>query len=539
MTEPIARILIIDDEVAQMRALCDTLEFQGYATTGFASARAALAALERNEYDVVLTDLKMPEMDGIEVLEAAQRIDPNLVGVVMTGHGTVDTAVDAMKAGSMDYVLKPFKLGAITTVLTRALAARRLRMENLELREAVSIYDLSMSLTSVLDSRLVPQRVADAAMRLPHAAGACVLVAASQGQELEMGAARGSLSDSWTHRRLRLSPNIADWAARARDEMTKPAWQTSTLPAEHPLPDLNRSIAVPMFAAGELVGILCFSSSQLHRAVRMGQIKALTILANTAATAMDAARLMEEMEDRVERRTAELKSANEELDAFSHSVSHDLRAPLRAIAGYSQVICEDYAPQLPQEAKRLFEQVHSSAQRMQTLIEDLLDFARFTREPMNVQPLDMQALALDVWQEQLAASRTSSAEIQIPPLPCCPADPSLLRQVWANLLSNALKYSRHRDPPRIEVGASQSPGQDETIFFVRDNGAGFDMQQAHRLFGVFQRLHDASQFEGTGVGLSIVRRIIARHGGRVWAEGQPGQGASFYFTLPRTARAKV
>lgn len=537
MPEPIARILIIDDEIAQMRALCDTLEFQGYATTGFASARAALATLERNEYDIVLTDLKMPEMDGIEVLEQAQKIDPNLVGVVMTGHGTVDTAVDAMKAGSMDYVLKPFKLGAISAVLTRALAARRLRVENLELKEAVSIYDLSMSLTTVLDSRVVPQRVAEAAMQLPHAAGACVLVTGSQGKDLEMGAARGSLDDGRDRRRIVCDSSIADWVSHARDEMTKPTWQTSSLPAEHPLPDLARSVAVPMFAAGTLVGILCFSSSQLHRSVRVGQIKALTILANTAATAMDAARLVEEIEERVDRRTAELKAANEELDAFSHSVSHDLRAPLRAIAGYSQVISDEYASLLPHEAKRLIDQIHAGATRMQTLIEELLDFARFTREPMNMQLLDMRALALEVWQEQLAATRSSSAEIQIHPLPTCAADPSLLRQVWTNLLSNALKYSRHRDPPRIEVGASQAPGADETIFFVRDNGAGFDMRQAHRLFGVFQRLHDSSQFEGTGVGLSIVRRIIARHGGRVWAEGQPGQGASFYFTLPGAAQA--
>lgn len=537
MPEPIAKILIVDDEVAQMRALCDTLEFQGYATTGFASPRAALATLECNEYDVVLTDLKMPEMDGIELLATAQKIDPNLVGVVMTGHGTVDSAVDAMKAGSMDYVLKPFKLGAISAVLTRALAARRLRMENLELKEAVSIYDLSMSLTSVLDSRVVPQRVADAAMQLPHAAGACVLVMTPEGQDLEVGAVRGNLGETPERQRMRLDARVADWVARARDEMSKPTWQTSALPTEHPLPGLARSVAVPMCAAGKLLGILCFSSSQIHRSVRVGQIKALTILANTAATSMDAARLVEEIEERVDRRTSELKIANEELDAFSHSVSHDLRAPLRAIAGYTQVISEDYAPHLPQEAKRLFEQIHAGAMRMQVLIEDLLDFARFSREPIHVKTLDMQALALEVWHEQVAAAQSSSAQLQVLPLPACEADPSLLRQVWTNLLSNALKYSRHRDPPRIEIGASQTPGAEETTFFVRDNGAGFDMQHAHRLFGVFQRLHDASQFEGTGIGLSIVRRIIARHGGRVWAEGQPGQGASFYFTLPRAANA--
>lgn len=529
--EPSARILIVDDEVAQMRALCDTLEFQGYATTGFASAHAALADLERNEYDVVLTDLMMPQMSGIELLEAAQRIDPNLVGVVMTGHGTIDTAVDAMKAGSIDYVLKPFKLGAITAVLTRALAARRLRMENLELREAVSIYDLSVSLTSVLDSRVVPQRVVEAAMQLPHAAGACVLVTVAQGEALEVGAAVGSLREAHEHGRVPYGSELADWVARVRDEMTKTTWQASSLPLEHPVPGLGRCLALPMLATGTLIGILCFSSSQ-QRSVRGGQIKALTILANTAATALDAARLVEEMEYRVERRTAELKAANEELEAFSHSVSHDLRAPLRAIAGYTEMISEEFAAQLPQEARRLFDNIHTNTTRMQALIADLLDFARFSRAPMNVQPIDMRALAMEVWREQQAAAGATDAEIRIAPLPTCSADASLLRQVWINLLSNALKYSRHRNPPRIEVGASRADGGNEITFFVRDNGAGFDMKQAHRLFDVFQRLHDASEFEGTGVGLSIVRRIIARHGGRVWAEGQPGQGASFYFTLP-------
>jgi light-regulated signal transduction histidine kinase (bacteriophytochrome) len=268
--------------------------------------------------------------------------------------------------------------------------------------------------------------------------------------------------------------------------------------------------------------------------MRSGQVKALTILANTAATAREAALLVEKMEERVAERTSELRAANEELDAFSHSVSHDLRAPLRAVEGYCEMLLDEHSAALPKDTQRLLGQVHQGAQRMHTLIRDLLSFSRSAREPMENRQVNLQALANGVWDELRSSAPATTVQISIGALPEIIGDIALLRQVFVNLLSNAVKYSQHRSEPKIEVGAAEDPQNPRNfLIFVRDNGAGFDMRHVDRLFGVFQRLHEPSEFEGTGVGLSIVRRIVTRHGGRVWAEGRPDEGATFYFTLPK------
>lgn len=366
-TSPPSKLLIVDDEAAQMKALCHTLEDEGFAVLGFTSPREALAALQKQTFDVILTDLMMPEMDGITLLRAALETDPDLVGIVMTGHGTIDTAVEAMKTGAMDYILKPFKLAAILPVLTRALTVRRLRSENREL------------------------------------------------------------------------------------------------------------------------------------------------------------------ERRVAQRTAELEAANQELEAFSYSISHDLRAPLRAVNGFAGIVLEDYGSLLPEEGQRYLERIRKGGQRMGDLIDDLLAFSRLSRQPMTRRAVDNRRLVQEIIEELAPQPASNQLELRIGELPPAVGDPALLKQVWANLISNALKYSRGRTPPVVEIGSSQDNG--ENIYFVRDNGTGFDMRYAEKLFGVFQRLHREEEFEGTGVGLAIARRVIHRHGGRIWAESEIGRGATFYFSL--------
>lgn len=227
-------------------------------------------------------------------------------------------------------------------------------------------------------------------------------------------------------------------------------------------------------------------------------------------------------------RAAELEAANKELESFSYSVSHDLRGPLRAIDGYSQMLEEAIAPKLGSDERRMIATVRGNAQRMGRLIEDLLRLSRVGRTPLRVQRVDMTALA----REALAELQPDAGALQcvVHELPGAEGDRALLRQVWINLLSNALKYSAGRPGPRVEVGGSSERG--EAVYCVTDNGAGFDMQYAHKLFGAFQRLHSAEQFAGTGIGLSIVARIVSRHGGRVWAEGRVDEGAKFCFALP-------
>jgi hypothetical protein len=365
---PIARLLIVDDEPAHMKALCDTLRTEGYETAGFATGGAALDALHPGEFDLLVTDLAMPEMDGITLLKDAQRLDPDLVGIIMTGEGTIVSAVEAMKVGALDYILKPFRLSAILPVLARALSVRRLRRENKELQRRLS---------------------------------------------------------------------------------------------EH---------------------------------------------------------------------AAELEAANMELDSFSHSVSHDLRAPLRAIIGFSSVVAEDYAQELPTKGQQYLRDVVASAKRMNQLIDDLLRFSRVGQQALSKRAIDVAALVQEVVDDLRREQAGRDVDIRVGELPAATADRALLKQVFANLLSNACKFTRDRQPASIEVGCRRVAGQ--AVYFVRDNGAGFDMQYAKRLFGVFQRMHSHDEFEGTGVGLSLAHRIIQRHGGRIWADAEVNKGATFHFTLP-------
>jgi len=233
-------------------------------------------------------------------------------------------------------------------------------------------------------------------------------------------------------------------------------------------------------------------------------------------------KLNEELEERVKQRT-------EEMEAFSYSISHDLRAPLRAVNGYAKILEEDYAGLFDAEGNRLLAVVQDNAKKMGVLIDDLLAFSRLGRKELNKSMIDMTALVENVWNE-LQRTSNSPAKIIFTGLHTVMADLMLMTQVWMNLLSNALKYSLNCSGPVINITSQAIKGM--IVFSVADNGAGFDMQYVHKLFGVFQRLHSAEEFEGTGVGLAIVHRIITKHGGKVWAEGQTGKGATFYFSLP-------
>jgi PAS domain S-box-containing protein len=237
------------------------------------------------------------------------------------------------------------------------------------------------------------------------------------------------------------------------------------------------------------------------------------------------------LEQRVAERTAELEAANKELEAFSYSVSHDLRSPLRAIDGFSQAVVDECAHLLPERGQKDLQRIRAAAQRMGRLIDDLLAFSKLSRATFKKQQVHTSKLVRHVQEDLTRRSEHPTAEIRIGDLPDCHGDSALLHQVWVNLLSNALKYSSKIAKPLIEIGADEE--QDETIYHVRDNGAGFDMRYAEKLFGVFQRLHRVDEFEGTGVGLAIVQRIVLRHGGRVWAEAKPNAGATFHFSLPK------
>lgn len=238
-----------------------------------------------------------------------------------------------------------------------------------------------------------------------------------------------------------------------------------------------------------------------------------------------------ELEQKVQLRTAELHDTNKELEAFTYSVSHDLRAPLRHIQGYLELLTEDTSNQLSDEGKRYLEIVSTSSREMNTLIDDLLAFSRISRADMQLQEVDMDTLVHATIESLRQDLKNRAIDWHIGELPPVCGDPALIKLALLNLIGNAIKYTRQREQARIDIGF-QPTDEGESAYFIKDNGAGFDMKYIDKLFGVFQRLHRHSEFEGTGIGLANVKRIISKHGGKVWAQGQVDQGASFYFTLP-------
>ena len=375
-----ARLLIVDDEPAQMRALCDTLRTRGYFAAGFTSAEAGLAALQRDRFDLILTDLTMPEMDGIEFLTAAREADRDLVGIVMTGHGSIDTAVAAMKAGALDYILKPFTLRTMLPVIDRALTIRSLRAENLQLRQAEE-----------------------------------------------------------TIRRMNQN--------------------------------LERCVA---------------------------------------------------------ERTRQLTEANSELDAFSHSVSHDLRAPLRSLDGFARLLGDEYGHLLDTRGRDYVQRIAGATEQMRNLIEDLLRLSQVTSATLARVEFDLSTMVRSILEELQRQEPERVVETRVSGNVACSADPKLLRIALQNLLANAWKFTRKTPHAVIEFGTvTEPPG----TYFIRDNGAGFNNEETAEMFAPFRRLHSEADFPGTGVGLSIVQRIIRKHGGTIAAQGEVGRGATFSFSL--------
>ncbi|MDP3065347.1 MAG: ATP-binding protein [Methanobacteriaceae archaeon] len=249
------------------------------------------------------------------------------------------------------------------------------------------------------------------------------------------------------------------------------------------------------------------------------------------AERIEKVRNLHDLNQKLGKQAEELEEANEELEAFAYSVSHDLRVPLRAINGFSRILVEDYESTLDEEGVRLLNIVRDNTAKMGHLIDDILLLSRAGRQEMKESEIDMKDLVKSVWEELQTDWEGREIELKLEEMPKTRGDRALLTQVFQNLLSNSIKFTREKNPALVEVGAQED--EDKITYYVRDNGAGFDMKYVEKLFGLFQRLHSPEEFEGTGVGLSIVQRIVKRHGGRVWGESELDKGASIYFTLPK------
>ena len=311
---PVARILIVDDEAANMRSLCDTLGDHGYETEGFTAGAAALDALRERQFDLLLTDLVMPDMDGVALLGAAMQIDPHLAGILMTGKGTIETAVQAMQAGALDYVLKPIKMGAILPVLARAVNVRRLRLENLELRNSVAIHELNQAIAHTLDPNVLLDKIAGAALAQFEADEASVMLLSEDGKSLFVAAVRGDQRDTLLGTRVPLGTGIAGQVAASREPLVLQGEvkDPRTLPL-HPRPGIQSALSMPMITRNKLIGVLNVNYTQQQRAIPPGQIRVLSIFVNAAAAGIEAARLHEEQRKADTRHRAVLLRAQEEL----------------------------------------------------------------------------------------------------------------------------------------------------------------------------------------------------------------------------------
>ncbi len=517
----IVRVLVIDDEELIRLNLRALLEDMNFTVMEAANGREGLAIYEVEKPDIVLTDLRMPEMDGLSFIKALRARDPDTPVIVISGTGTLNDAIEAVRYGAWDYLTKPVQnADELSVRLRHALERGRLAAENRlhreQLEEKVRQRTRQLRESEQRYRRLLGS-VTSYVYTVTVKMGRSVATVHRPGCETVTGFSPDEYRDDpglwWNIILDDDRPLVAELSEAILTE-------TAPLAVEHRIRHKDGSIRwirntlVPhRNKEGELTsydGIIADITDQKQAEAEIRGLNAI-------------------LEHRVVERTAELQNAIRQLEMFVYSVSHDLRAPLRHISGFCRILKEDYSPTLDADGQNCMNRVFAGCKQMEQLIDALLTFSRLSRQELHKVTVEPERIVRQVLQELEGELEGRRIDISVGNLPPCNADPMLLHQVFVNLISNALKYTRKRDVARIEIQCA--PSEKAATYCIRDNGAGFDMRYADKLFGVFQRLHGPDEFEGTGVGLAIVQNIIQRHGGRIWAEAEVDRGATFYFIL--------
>jgi len=532
-------ILIIDDEPANLAVVADYLAQSGFQIKVTQTGEAGLELARRTPPDLILLDVRLPDVDGFEVcrrLKADERTRQIPV-IFMTVLTRVEDKLKGFEVGGVDYISKPFQKEEVLARVTTHLRLRELTREveaaneNLERRVAERTAELSQANVRLKEEIVERKQAEDALQKNETLLNATQRLSKVGGWQFDVA----SGESFWTEELYRIHELPADSGIDHLQESLKcyspedrpiiydafrgVAERGETYDLEFPFTTFKerslwiRTTAQPVYEEGKVVRVI-------------GNLMDIT---DHKRAEEEIRRLNQELEQRVLDRTAQLEAANQELEAFAYSVSHDLRAPLRHIDGFLELL-QERTTTLDEKSQHYMATVTSSARRLGVLIDDLLSFSRMGHNEMLKSQVDLDKLVQDVIQESKLEAEGRDIEWQIAPLPLVIGDRTMLRIVLVNLISNALKFTRSRKIAKIKIGCEMKD-ETEVIIFVRDNGAGFDMKYVDKLFGVFQRLHRQEDFEGTGIGLANVRRIINRHGGRTWAEGEVDHGATFYFSL--------
>jgi signal transduction histidine kinase/FixJ family two-component response regulator len=538
LTTATLHILHLEDNQYDSEIIAATLKKSGLAADIEVARdrREFLSAIESKSYDVVLSDNNLPGFDGTMALRVVREKRPGTPFIFVSGFADREDAVKKQRATGAadciskseldslkDAILRSVEAGATVPVkpVSDATAAYISGMERL-----VSVVQ-ELSLTRDLEHLMAIVR--QAARELTGADGATFVL--RDGDQCHY-ADEEAIAPLWKGRRFPMSQCISGWVMLNRQAVViEDIYADDRIPVDAYRRTFVLSLAmVPIRSAAPIGAIGAYWATK--RSPQPHEVKLLQALADSASIAMENVQLYRNLEQKVADRTARLKMLNAELETYSDSVSHDLRAPLRHIGGYLEMIRDDHGNALTDSSRRHLAVIADATRRMETLIEDLLEFSRMGRTELHHGRVNMNRLVEEVRQELLPETRNRAILWDVGDLPELNVDRALVKQVWSNLIGNALKYTRPR--PRAEIRVGGVAGEGECIFFVEDNGVGFDMQDASNLFGAFQRLHRQDEFEGSGIGLANVRRIVERHGGRTWAKAEPDRGATFYFTLPTT-----
>ena len=572
-----ARILTVDDNSQNLYLLEVLLKTNGFIVDQASNGVEALEAARKNKPALIITDILMPTMDGFSLCRKWKN-DSELCGIPFVFYTATYTEKKdedfALSLGADRFVIKPQSPDDLLKIINETLNFTRSKTRKLTESRALpkdeeylksynealirklekkmvqlemsnkrlnAFYQVSCDLVTIKSSHDIIQKVLKAIHEIIGYQRVVFFLYDEKKQSLEIDATFGFHEDTqlMIKEKLGFSPvinqSLAGISAKSRQVINIPdttadkRWITID-------ESIRSALFIPVQFEENLIGVLGLYSSELdafsqneNDVVSLANSLAISIINNQTQEKM--LQLNLELEDRIKERTSQLQTSNNDLEAFAYSVSHDLRAPLRAITGYSIILMEDCEKSLNEDGIKYLGLINQNAQRMDKLITDLLALSKVSLSDKKYSTVDMFAMTSGIISEIVPPERKKEITFEVDPLPEVYADPTLIRQVWTNLILNAIKYSGRKDHPMIRIQARDN--EQLIAFSVEDNGIGFNQEIAQNLFQPFQRLFTEDEFEGTGIGLTIVKRIVERHGGKVWAEGKQNQGAKFYFSIPK------